>query len=84
MWKWLRRVATPRRARSGAADASAWNPSGWWWCLNHQRAENPPDAPGHRRLGPYESAADAEHWRERLEARNAEWDEADRRWAGDR
>ncbi|ETA01167.1 hypothetical protein ThrDRAFT_02746 [Frankia casuarinae] len=88
MWTWLRGMAARRRAHSrsgsGSVDSSAWNPSGWWWCLDHGRAENPPDAPGHRRLGPYGSASDAENWRQGLDRRNEEWDEADRRWAGDR
>jgi len=68
----------------GAVDSTAWNPTGWWWCLDHERAENPPDAPGHRRLGPYDSAEQAENWKTRLDARNEEWDESDRRWAADR
>lgn len=35
------------------------------------------------RLGPYPSKEDAENWRERVERRNAEWDDEDRRWNGD-
>ncbi|MDT3446394.1 hypothetical protein [Pseudofrankia sp. BMG5.37] len=42
--------------------------------MEHQRPENPPDVPGHRRLGPYASAADAAAWRERVDQRNEEWD----------
>lgn len=72
-----------RRRRGVAAGSDAWHDSGWWWCFDHQRAENPPDAPGHRRLGPYDSAAAAEHWRDHLDTRNDAWDESDRRWAGD-
>ncbi|WP_081438667.1 hypothetical protein [Pseudofrankia asymbiotica] len=66
------------RGGSGAPDGHAWNPTGWWWCMEHQRPENPPDVPGHRRLGPYASAADATAWRERLDQRNEEWDARDR------
>jgi len=62
------------RSRSGAPDGQAWNPSGWWWCMEHRRPENPPDVPGYRRLGPYASAADAKAWRERLDERNERWD----------
>jgi hypothetical protein len=67
-----------------AAGGSAGAPGGWWWCFDHKRAENPPDSPGNRRLGPYGSRAEAEHWRERLDARNEKWDEDDARWSGDR
>ncbi|CUU56151.1 hypothetical protein Ga0074812_10735 [Parafrankia irregularis] len=82
MLNWLRRQASGRRAGE-RVDSSAWNPSGWWWCMQHQRAENPPDAPGHRRLGPYPTAAAAENWRDELDRRNEDWDEENRRWAGD-
>lgn len=57
---------------------------GWWWCFDHQRAEQDPDSPGHRRLGPYESRDAAEHWRERLDARNEAWEADDERWTGER
>lgn len=47
----------------------------WYWCMNHQAAEPgasrcPPD----KRLGPYPSRAAAEHWKEKVEQRNAAWD----------
>jgi len=35
------------------------------------------------RLGPYDSRDEAEHWRERVEQRNAAWEAEDRRWEGD-
>ncbi|WP_248837699.1 hypothetical protein [Frankia sp. AgKG'84/4] len=77
-----------KRAVSGqgrqAANSTAWNPTGFWWCLDHERVENPPDAPGHRRLGPYDSADAAADWRRRLENRNQQWDDDDRRWAAGR
>jgi hypothetical protein len=34
-------------------------------------------------LGPYESKDVAEHWRERVDARNEKWVREDREWAGD-
>ncbi|CAO5146870.1 hypothetical protein FAIPA1_100060 [Frankia sp. AiPs1] len=52
--------------------------------MDHDRVENPPDAPGHRRLGPYETAEQAANWRQRLDDRNEQWDEEDRRWAAGR
>lgn len=58
--------------------------NGWWWCFDHQRAEHDPDSPGHRRLGPYDTEEEAEHWRERLDARNEAWEAEDERWTGER
>jgi hypothetical protein len=56
----------------------------WYWCLEHEAAERadggcPPD----RRLGPYPSRAAAEHWKEKVEARNEAWDAADKSWNGE-
>jgi len=56
----------------------------WYWCLRHRRVEDaetscPPDD----RMGPYESAEAAEHWKERTDARNETWDKEDREWSGD-
>ena len=57
----------------------------WYWCPHHGRAEQgaaagcAPD----QRLGPYESQEAAEHWRDRVEARNEKWDAEDRAWEGD-
>ncbi len=56
----------------------------WYWCVQHRRPEAEPTAcPPGERLGPYESREAAEHWRERVEARNDRWDEEDRAWSGD-
>ena len=55
----------------------------WYWCLRHDRAEEAAACAADDRLGPYESKAAAEHWRDRVEARNKKWDEEDRAWAGD-
>ena len=56
----------------------------WWWCLKHQRAEQEPDVKDALRMGPYESQAAAEHWKDRLDARNEEWEKEDERWEGER
>ena len=59
-------------------------PEEWYWCLRHGRAEPAAEACREEdRLGPYESRDAAEHWRERVAERNAEWREEDRRWQGD-
>ena len=61
------------------------NDTEWYWCLAHKTAETadggcPPD----RRLGPYPSREAAEHWKERVEARNEAWDAEDEEWSGER
>lgn len=56
----------------------------WFWCLRHSRPE--PAAEACRavdRLGPYRSKDEAEHWRERVEERNAAWEAEDERWSGE-
>lgn len=55
----------------------------WWWCLEHQRAEDAPDVPAARRLGPYPSREAAVDWKQRSEAREDRWDTADEQWSGD-
>ena len=57
------------------------DPSGWWWCFRHGRAESPPDVPGGERLGPYPTQLAAEEWRSAVEARNEKWDREDEEWA---
>ena len=56
-------------------------PGRWYWCLHHRRAE-PADAvcPAEDRLGPYASKDDAEHWQDRVQARNERWEAEDRAW----
>ena len=47
----------------------------WWWCLDHETAEpESSSCPPDRRLGPYPSRDAAEHWKERVDARNEAWD----------
>ena len=56
----------------------------WYWCLKHGRAEEADAAcPPDDRMGPYESREAAEHWKERVEARNETWDREDREWSGE-
>ena len=58
--------------------------SEWYWCLRHRRVEGEDNVCGAEdRMGPYATPQDAEHWRERLEARNQKWDADDRAWEGD-
>jgi hypothetical protein len=60
------------------------NDDEWYWCLEHKRPEKAEDGcPPDKRLGPYPSRDAAEHWKERVEARNEKWDAEDREWEGD-
>jgi hypothetical protein len=55
----------------------------WWWCIDHNAAEQGEGCPPDRRWGPYATKEDAEHWRDRVAERNEEWDAADRDWEGE-
>jgi len=57
------------------------NDTQWYWCLDHNAAE-PADSPcpPDRRWGPYPTREAAEHWKEKVEARNEAWDAADKEW----
>jgi len=56
----------------------------WFWCLRHQRPEHAESAcEAEQRLGPYPSEEEARKWKDRVEARNDQWDNEDRRWEGD-
>ena len=56
----------------------------WFWCLRHRRPESVGEAcAAEQRLGPYASAEEARAWKDRVEARNDEWDNEDRRWEDD-
>jgi hypothetical protein len=57
----------------------------WYWCLDDRAAEPADTAcPPDRRMGPYPSREAAEHWKERVEARNQAWDAEDEAWEGER
>lgn len=56
----------------------------WYWCLRHEKVE-PADqgCANDHRMGPYSSPEEAEHWKDKVDARNDQWDEEDRQWEGD-
>ena len=55
----------------------------YYWCLSHQRVESEADmCPGRDRLGPYDSAAEAEQAIAKVQERNEAWDAEDERWEG--
>jgi hypothetical protein len=57
----------------------------YYWCLSHQRVETEANMCASKdRLGPYNSAAEAERALERVRERNEAWDAEDARWEGDR
>lgn len=56
----------------------------YFWCIRHHRVETGADVCAARYvLGPYHSAADAEHALERVRERNEAWEAEDARWAGE-
>jgi len=56
----------------------------WYWCRKHERAEGDSSpCPPEDRLGPYESEEAARNWKDKVDARNEEWEAEDRAWAGD-
>ncbi|MBV9950567.1 MAG: SPOR domain-containing protein [Acidimicrobiia bacterium] len=56
----------------------------WYWDLRKNRAVRASErGPGEDVMGPYDTKEDAENWREKVEARNEQWDQADREWEGD-
>jgi len=53
----------------------------FWWCLKHKRVETDENrCKAADRLGPYDTAADAERALQTVAARNEAWDAEDRRW----
>ncbi len=56
----------------------------WYWSLTAGRAVPASErGPADDVLGPYASREEAERWKERVEARNDSWDDADREWEGE-
>ena len=57
----------------------------YYWCLSHQRVESEADmCAGRDRLGPYDSASEAEQALTTVQQRNEAWDAEDERWEGKR
>ena len=56
----------------------------WYWNLKQGRAVQASQrGPADDLMGPYDSKEEAERWRERFDARNEQWEQADREWEGD-
>lgn len=56
----------------------------WYWCLDHSRVEPEEGCPNDRRLGPYETQAEAQDALARARERTAQQDAIDRDWDDDR
>ncbi len=54
-----------------------------YWCLTHERVEQGAVCRATNRLGPYETAAAARAWRDRVEGRDEDWAAEDERWHGE-
>jgi hypothetical protein len=58
-------------------------PTQWYWCLRHRRAEPAGQACGaDLRMGPYPSEAAAQSFAETAQTRDEAWDAEDERWEG--
>jgi len=56
----------------------------WYWSLTEERAVRADErGPSDEVLGPYASEAEAVNWKQKAEARNEAWEQADREWEGD-
>jgi hypothetical protein len=49
----------------------------WYYCFKHGKVERRGECRQMDRMGPYQTAEDAEHWRDRVAARNREWGDDD-------
>ena len=49
----------------------------WYWCFEHQKVERFDECNQMDRMGPYPTADDAAHWRDRVAERNRAWDDED-------
>jgi hypothetical protein len=54
----------------------------YWFCLKHHRVEGRDGCKNADRLGPYATAAEAEHALDRVAERNEQWDN-DPQWSDD-
>lgn len=56
----------------------------YYWCVRHNRVESGDDVCAARyRIGPFDTASEAEHALERVQQRNEAWEAEDARWEGE-
>ena len=66
-----RRLLSMKGKAMGLGDAQG----DWYYCFKHNRVETSRECHRMDRMGPYATQEDAEHWRERVAARNKEWED---------
>jgi hypothetical protein len=49
----------------------------WYYCFKHNKVETRGECRQMDRMGPYPTREDAEHWRDRVAARNQAWGDDD-------
>ncbi len=49
----------------------------WYYCFKHEKVETGDECRRMDRMGPYPTREDAEHWRDRVAARNQAWGDDD-------
>ena len=49
----------------------------WYYCFKDQKVERAGECNHMDRMGPYPTREDAEHWRDRVAARNQAWPDDD-------
>jgi hypothetical protein len=49
----------------------------WYYCFKHEKVETRDECAQSDRMGPYPTRDAAEHWRDRVAARNQAWDDED-------
>jgi hypothetical protein len=62
---------------SGTSGALGDARGAWYYCFKHGKVETRDECHLKDRMGPYPTRADAEHWRERVAARNDAWDDGE-------
>jgi len=73
----MRRSAAAWKTRAMDSDER------WYWDMDRGVAVPASErGKGDNMLGPYDSKAEAENWRSKVEDRNETWDDADEEWAG--
>lgn len=54
----------------------------FYWCLRHKQVETTDRCGAEMRMGPYDTAEQAQAFAEKAKDRNDAWEEEDERWSG--
>jgi len=63
--------------RSGDQSSCGNDLEQFWWCLRHHAVEQGPICPGKVKLGPFDSAVNAQGALAQVRERNEQWEETD-------